>query len=183
MNPKFPFAPDDEPGPGHLVLDGKLGIPSALDFNLRPPALPQAGRLSFSRASDADSGVKVRFGTRFEEQWDDHYRKRTIFLPPPADLLLPRLENAGMQNGLQLTPRPGVAKYQIRQSLAAKLSASINQPGPEGGGYFLKGWLSWFNQIAGQVVGVNHRDPPLDKQSGARGFSHPNAPGQTVAIH
>src|SRR5205814_9876769 len=122
-------------------------------------------------------------GVGFKEQRDDHHSAGLSFGAPDLNLSKPAFPDAWLDDGFELPAPSFIGKNLAGEFIAADHAIGGQDCWAEMLFDFLPGWLAWFDNFAGELIGINNGQAALVKQIGGRGFSHSDAASQSDEFH
>jgi hypothetical protein len=177
------FGPDHEIGFGNFLLNGHLSGEALIDLFGRPAARRQPLLLRSGRARHTNRGVKLRFGTGFEQERDHDHAERAALAPPRFDLSMPALANRRVEDLFELFARCLVREYQPGELVPAQRPLRTEQFRAERGSDLGQGRLPGPYDLAREVIRIDHRDVTGAQEIRTRGLAHADTAGETEDEH
>jgi hypothetical protein len=177
------FIPEHVIGTFHLGPDGKLSVEPLLDLVIGPSPVPEPAPLSGRGTGNADDSVELGVGIGFEQERDHHHGEGAFLRAPLVDLGLPNGSDAGMQDCFELASSQLIGEDDLGEVLPAQVSVGCEARRTEREADFVKCWLTWSNEIAGDRVGIGDRHALCDEELGDSGFAHPDPASEAEKLH
>lgn len=178
-----PVRPDNEMGSGDFLFDGPLRSDALVDGFRGPPSLGEAKTLCGGRAGHAEDMLELAGSAGLEEERDDDHRAAMSLRTPGGDLIQPALANAGMEDGFELLALLRIGKDGFGDFDSAQLACLVDNFGAEGGDNLLESRLAGFDELAGQVIGIDNREAMASEDGCGGGFAHAHATGEAENCH
>ncbi len=170
-------------GAGDFLPDGQLGGDALPNLFRRPAAHQETPVLGGGRTGGADDFFKLVFGGGLEQKRDDDEGERTVFFPPSFRLREPGGADARVQDGFEPLAGGGAGKNNLCQHIATEAAVRREDFGPEAVTNFGQSGLAGLDELAGNFIGIHDAHTQPRKETGGRGFAHPDAAGQTAEFH